>query len=289
MEGYTYRKSTVQAAMIGCINVFVLVVASVACYCLCLAYPVSWSLYPLMLFFLGARFRAINNISHECYHYSFCDSRDLNRTFGELFAILELSSFKTIQKEHFAHHKYLGDLERDLDLRGLGKYGLSREPSREVFFEHLKRALTLDWGRLPISICWFDRKSPVWARCVRIVFLGLLVGVAFCYLWYFIAFIILPYFYAFQVHKYLMDVIDHGGLVGNSDKYIKTRNFMVRNKVLSWVLLPRNDGYHLVHHLYPALSVEVLPKVHRFLLLDSRYGALCHDARSYLKKWSGLS
>lgn len=282
---FNYKKNTVEAFCILALCVGVPVFSGVSYYLLCLEFSGFWVLYPLMLFFLGTRFRALNNASHECCHGSFCVVRQLNDFFGEVFAVFELSSFAVVRREHLTHHRYLGDLEKDLDLSGLASYGLERYLNRNILFEHLRRALLLDGLRLPVSLCFFDLCSPLWAKICRFFFVFMLMGLAISFPVFFGLLVFLPYFYAFQIHKYLMDVIDHGGLIGNVSKYDKTRNFLVSNKFMSWLFLPRNDGYHLVHHLYPSLSVEVLPKMHKLLLERERYRQLSHGAVECLRKW----
>jgi len=38
-----------------------------------------------------------------------------------------------------------------------------------------------------------------------------------------------------------------------------------------WLLLPKNIGYHLEHHLFPTAPFHVLPALHMRLMLDPRY------------------
>lgn len=76
-------------------------------------------LLPLTMFYIGTRFRSINNMSHETFHFAFCNSPKINNIYGELFAIFEFSKFKSIRVEHLTHHKYLGDFNQDKDFAHL--------------------------------------------------------------------------------------------------------------------------------------------------------------------------
>lgn len=66
---------------------------------------------------------------------------------------------------------------------------------------------------------------------------------------------------------------------------MKTRNFIIDNKIISYFLLPRNDGCHLIHHLLPALAVEQFNKAHILLMEDTIYKNLDHQGLAQFKTW----
>lgn len=66
--------------------------------------------------------------------------------------------------------------------------------------------------------------------------------------------------------------MDHGGLL--KDVHLNaldmSRNLVVP-RLLRLVIFPRNDCYHLIHHLYPTLPVRYFDDVHSALLSDVEY------------------
>jgi fatty acid desaturase len=216
--------------------------------------------------FIGTRFRAINNMSHECGHHAFAASRRVNDAFGHLFALLELSAFRRISAEHQTHHRFLGDYARDLDFARLERFAFHEPIGRARIIGHVRDAVILRHLGVYFFCVLSDPHEPGWARCLRT---ALLLGVVTATIAFPVEaglFVLVPFIYAYQIDKYLMDYIDHGGLLRESSPVRMTRNVIVRNRVLRELFFPRTDCYHLVHHLFPFLSVEVLPAAHALLM-----------------------
>ena len=60
---------------------------------------------------------------------------------------------------------------------------------------------------------------------------------------------------------------------------------IIDNKIIAYFLLPRNDGYHLIHHLLPVLAVEKFNKAHILLMEDTTYKSLEHHGLAQFKAW----
>jgi fatty acid desaturase len=78
--------------------------------------------------------------------------------------------------------------------------------------------------------------------------------------------------FAYSAINYWTDCIDHGGLVGETDELAASRNLVVP-KILRVILFPRNDCYHLVHHLFPQVPTHHLDACHERLLDHPAYRA----------------
>ncbi|MBS9440389.1 fatty acid desaturase family protein [Photorhabdus heterorhabditis] len=241
--------------------------------------------FPLLSFFIGTRFRAVNNMSHECFHYSFCRSKKINDIFGELFSIIEFSKFKSIRREHLSHHKFLGDMDKDLDFIGIRNYGLHKKLCRKRLIRHLKQTFLLKQLKNTFFFVIYDNDAPKWANTLRIMYIFLLAIIIFLYPLYTFMFLLLPYCYFYQIQKHMTDVIDHGGLLNNIDPMSKTRNFIIKNKIISAILLPRYDGYHLVHHLFPWICVENHERAHEIMMENEIYRQKKHGAWEQVKEW----
>lgn len=256
----------------------------------------SWNVlffYPLVggvstlltIVFVGTRYRAINNMSHECIHGSYCDNPHLNEFFGELFAMLEFSKFKDIRWEHQTHHQFLGDFSKDMDFHNLEVYGFPRPLNRETIKEHLLRAFSLSHVPRYVFFIAFDRNAPLWANLMRAFYLGFILLMLVIFPIQMLLFLILPYLTVYQIHKYLADVLDHSGIISNSSEIYKTRNFVLENSFLRVLFFPRHDCYHLIHHLFPTLAVEEFEKAHAILLKEPSYFSLKHKAQEHISLW----
>lgn len=285
IKAINLKKSIIHSIFVAFYNVVIpWAIAIITCNLLALS-NIFYAIFPFVSFYIGTRFRAINNMSHECIHFSFCKSKRANELFGEIFAILEFSKFKSIRKEHLTHHKYLGDIDRDLDFNGLRKYGFHKRLTRLRVMKHFRETLFLKQIKDTFFFITYDKDSPFWANTLRLFYLVSLCFLLFTYpLWFLLLFII-PYCYFYQVQKHLTDVLDHGGLLNNSEPVQKSRNFIIKNPIMSALLMPRFDGYHLVHHLLPWLSVEKHHEAHKILLENEEYFKREHQAINHLKAW----
>lgn len=68
--------------------------------------------------------------------------------------------------------------------------------------------------------------------------------------------------------------MDHAGLVPTDDDLEASRNLLAP-RVVRWLFFPRNDCFHLVHHLFPHIPARHLEDSHEALLDDELY--VSHD------------
>lgn len=280
------KKSFVHAIGIAIINIGSPCVLAVLSWNILFFYPLVGSIFTLLtIIFVGTRYRAINNMSHECIHRSYCDNPHLNEFFGEFFAMLEFSTFKDIRREHQSHHLFLGDFSKDMDFHNLEVYGFCRPLNKEIIKEHLFRAISLSHLPNYVFFIAFDRNAPVWANFMRAFYLGFLFLMLATFSIPTLLFLVLPYLTVYQMHKYLADVLDHSGIILNLSEIYKTRNFVLENWFLRFLFFPRHDCYHLIHHLFPGLAVEQFKKVHAILLKEPNYFSLKHKAQEHISFW----
>lgn len=286
LQKILYRKSLTHAVIIALTHVMPPFFVAYIHYELLQNYfMVGISVLPFVMIFIATRFRAINNMSHECIHYSFCSNRQQNEIFGEIFSILEFSKFKSIRHEHMAHHRYLGDFQKDLDFKHLKRYGFWRPLNRATLKEHIFRSITLRHLPNYLFLIYYDKDAPLWSNISRILYISLLLIMGYFHIAALVMYVILPYVSFYQMHKYFIDVLDHGGLLNHQQEVEKTRNFILKNKIVNYLFFPRADGYHLIHHLMPALPIETFKKAHNILLQDPHYFSLQHSAREQIEAW----
>ncbi|MEM9963700.1 MAG: fatty acid desaturase, partial [Pseudomonadota bacterium] len=215
-------------------------------------YPVDvWSVVAIVLiiFFIGTRLRGFNNIVHECSHFAFTRDRASNIFFGRLCASLVLSCYKDYREEHMTHHAHLGDYERDMDLHGIQDLRIEDPLTPRTILRHLVSPLV----GLHLPYYLGANLSNRDGTPFLLLKYGLIVAAvaamaadplaATLFVW-------VPFVWVYSAINYWTDCIDHGGLIESEDDLESSRNVAVP-RALRWLLFPRNDSFHLVHHLFP--------------------------------------
>ncbi len=222
-------------------------------------------------FIIGTRLRGLNNIVHECSHFTFSQRREDNVFFGSLCASLVLSTYKGYREEHMTHHLHLGDYEKDLDLQGIQRLRLEEPLTLRTVGRHLLTAL------LGLHLPYYF-SADLSARDGR-MFQGLKVAIVAGALLFLVldpvaalVLIIVPFVWIYSAINYWTDCVDHGGLVESEDELEASRNFVVPAAIRA-LLFPRNDCYHLVHHLFPQVPSHHLEACHQRLLAHPEYRA----------------
>ncbi len=219
--------------------------------------------------FIATRLRGLNNIVHECSHTTFtCDTAS-NEAFGKVAAAVTFASFGTYRKEHMTHHSHLGDYEKDLDFKGIQAYRFELPLTARAVFRHVVTpvvglhlpvyarpdlsmqdgvyATALKYAILSAACCW----AAVDPLSAAVLFF-------------------LPWFWLFPAINYWTDCVDHAGLWRAADSLQTARNAVLPLS-LRWLLFPRNDCYHLIHHLFPGIPAQHLPACHGKLLECGAY------------------
>lgn len=258
------------------------IIAAAALGAILLSYPLSgWTgagIAVLMLF-VGTRMRGLNNIIHECSHATFSNVRVDNARIGKICAALLFNSFSAYRDEHLSHHAHLGDYEHDLDLQGIEGLKLHEDLSPMVVLRHFVTPLV---GRhlpyyLGLNMSAQDGPAFQWMK-VAVLTLVLLFTAFFPLTG--LLFIILPFVLVYSALNYWADCLDHAGIVATGDDLTASRNILAPG-VLRWLFFPRNDCYHLVHHLFPHIPARHLGASHELLTKDAIYAAQPNAVRGH--------
>lgn len=225
----------------------------------------------LIIVFIGTRLRGFNNIVHECSHFTFCERRPVNVWLGSLCACFILSSFKTYREEHLTHHAHLGDYAKDRDLSGIRDLRLEDPLDTRAVMRHLLNVLFCRHLKYYVSI----NLSAQDGLSFSVVKIAIISGALIFSLFDPVAAALLiwaPYILVFSAINYFTDCIDHGGLIEANDELESSRN-MVLPRYLRIILFPRNDCFHLVHHLFPQVPAKDLDVCHEQLMGHPIYRA----------------
>ena len=221
------------------------------------------------LLFIGTRMRGLNNIIHECSHYSFTEDKNDNILFGRIAATVLLSSFTAYRTEHMTHHAYLGDYEKDQDIRSLKPFKLesdlnARTIARHVLTPilgmHLPNYFRVDLSRRDGLVYAFFKAAMILATLALAVVDPVTAIVV----------VLVPVLWVYPGLNYWADCIDHAGILDREDPLESSRNWIVPVWA-RWLLFPRNDCYHLIHHLFPNVPSEHFENCHAMLMQEPAY------------------
>lgn len=259
----------------GYVMFYVLIIV----FCLVFGYillkgPVSLGDLALLAAFallVATRLRGLNNIVHECSHSTFCKGRKQNVLIGRVCASLTLSCFKKYRDEHLSHHAHLGDNELDRDFRKIKNLGLDEELNRSTIIRHIITPILGRHLQYYVSIDLSDDDGALfkWLR-VSLLFTAVLITAIEPV--YGTLLILTPYLFLYSALNYWADCMDHAGLISSEDEIDASRNILVP-RVVRWIFFPRNDSFHLVHHLFPTIPAVHLEISHDILTREPLYAA----------------
>lgn len=223
----------------------------------------------LAAFIISTRLRGLNNIVHECTHFTFAEKRADNVLLGNIAAAMILQSFDAYRKEHLTHHAHLGDYEKDLDIQGIQGYHLEDKLTWKTIARHIATpflGLHLP-GYFSVNLSAHDGVGYGLQKIALIVATAIFA--------YFnpqaaLFLVIIPFFWIFTAINYWTDCVDHGGIIGLEDELEASRN-MILPLFARVFLFPRNDCYHLIHHLFPTVPAQHLETCHDLLLENAAY------------------
>ncbi|MBQ0933572.1 fatty acid desaturase [Ideonella sp. 4Y16] len=238
-----------------------------------------WAI-PVSLLMLGNRQRALGNLLHDAAHRNFSRNRRVNDLVTRaLIAPLLFQSLSRYRELHFRHHQGLGAAGTDPDLIPIPPEKAGswvRAVTLNIF--SLRAWLGSTWGHL------IDGAVPLWRRmyvlawwaalmAVLAAAVGAQATVAMLALW------LAARATTFHVITTFREMCDHHGLTPGG-VFSFTRDIRAAGL---WSLLfhPRNNAYHLTHHLLPAVPYYRLPEAQRVFSALPEYRAKAEVCRTY--------
>ena len=226
------------------------------------AWGLAWT--PLALLLLGNRQRALGNLLHDAGHRNLCRHHLINDGLAHvLIAPLLFADLEHYQTTHFRHHQWLGRPEADPDFlvppTTMPRHWAMRY--RDCTFQRAAWWGSL-WGHLaqPELSGWARAHIVLWWTIVLAVMhalVGLNITAHAVGLW------LLARASTFHLITTFREMCDHHGLRPGG-VFSFTRD-VVGHRLLRTLLHPRHNGYHLTHHLMPAVPYYRLPQAHELL------------------------
>ena len=218
-------------------------------------------LAPLAILVLANRQRALGNILHDAGHRNLWRERWINDLVARvLVAPFVFASLSAYQADHFKHHLSLGDAGNDPDL-----LPIPAAPPRHWLTSYLRyvTALPAWWGSVAGHLGAHAVPLPAklfivgwWAALLALMdaLAGEVFTLAFAALW------LTARATLFHLITTFREMCDHFGL-RPAGIFAFTRDTACHG-FWRWVIHPRNNGYHLTHHLLPAVPYYRLPEAH---------------------------
>ncbi|PTB17558.1 fatty acid desaturase [Trinickia symbiotica] len=242
----------------------------------------GWWSAPAVVVWIGNRQRALGNLLHDAAHRNLACSSFINDTLARLcIAPALLNSLALYRELHARHHAWLGDPRFDPDYiavrpepgeswyKPFFKVSLTLPAWLASTFGHV-RLLRLTWLQLCGIIAW-------WAAILGAITLAWGAHVA----GHFVCFWMLARATVFHVITTFRELCDHFGLrPGGIFHY--TRD-VSSDSLWRWIIHPRNNGYHLTHHLIPSIPYHRLAHAHRALLALPAFAGAARVCHTYFR------
>jgi fatty acid desaturase len=220
-----------------------------------------WTL-PFALLIVGNRQRALGNILHDAAHRNLTRDRQVNDLIARvLLAPLLFLSLSHYRDLHFRHHVDLGAQGTDPDLIAIPPEKVrSWTIAVAVNVLSIRAVLGSTFGHLP------DRGVPLTARLYIVAWWIALVAVVASATGVHAAVAAFAFWLCaratfFHLITTFREMCDHHGLAPGG-VFSFTRD-ITASGVWSWLIHPRNNAYHLTHHLLPAIPYYRLPEAQR--------------------------
>lgn len=248
--------------------------------------------YLLAVIIIGARMHAIAVLMHDATHYRFLKNRKWNDLITNYTTMYPL--FLTIEdyrRNHLAHHQNLNTDEDPDWVSKLGRREFTFPKSKQEFLFTLSTYLVLYQGVK--DAIWFvqrfgmlkgnkDNAAQKPSKLPKLLFYVLLiVGLSWFGLWAtFLLFWVVPYFSTFLMFQYIRSVSEHFGEMEN-EHLLNASRTVKTNFLEKFLIAPHNVGYHIEHHLYPAVPFYNLPKLHDLLMENNDFKEKSHLTNGY--------
>ncbi|WP_414573691.1 fatty acid desaturase [Nostoc sp. CCY 9925] len=243
---------------------------------------ITFYFYPLAVFIIGARQRALATLLHEAAHGILAKNRHLNFVIGTFFSgYLIFQNFTSYKNSHLLlHHGHFGNPMLDPDYLSHINQGLyDKIPPKTFFIKNIIMPFFLiktpSYLKFLMQYRILDRNRITLEGYLMFVYL-LIIVIVLCSInlnfWKIIGlFWLIPYLTSFQIIGWFIELSEHYPLMQCSDiDLYMTRNR--KNNVLEFFLsCIHNEQYHLDHHLNTKTPFWNLPKAHKIRLQDDNY------------------
>jgi fatty acid desaturase len=252
---------------------------SVIAAAITLFYLQPWC-YPISVILIGSRQRALGALSHEAIHRRVAKSSTLNYFIGTfLTGYLIIQEHHTYQDTHIRkHHIFLGDPKIDTDYRyhideKLYQFHDVKDFIRQFILKPLFLLKTFSYLWPLLRWRMFPRKKHFMYFLKMYAYLILIVATLAWFHWlkYLLLLWVIPLITSAGMISWFNEIAEHYPLVGkyNLDLWMTRNRFS--HPLEHFIFNNHNENYHLVHHLFPAITFWNAKKAHEVLMQDPDY------------------
>lgn len=239
----------------------------------------GWAVAPSLLI-LGNRQRALGNVLHDLSHRNVSRRAKVNDFVARgLVAPLCFADFDHYRKTHLAHHMHLGHPQHDPDF--MPSAGPDRSCWRETFVANVVSP-KLWFGTLAGDFVKPLRRSK--RLYMALWWGGLLTAIGATTGWEtsatFLALWLAARASVFFLITLFREMCDHFGR--DPGGIFQFSRDITAGGPLGWLIHPKNNGYHLTHHLLPTVPYYHLPAAHSALQGLSVFQSQAQVCTSYL-------
>jgi fatty acid desaturase len=249
----------------------------------------AWEFFPLWvaipvylvaIVIIGARQRGLRVNNHQATHNALAKNPQLNYWLSTIFcAWLVLESHSGFDDTHNSrengHHSNLGTA-KDVDHLSVVSAGLYGAVTVVRYLWSLPLH-TPNYLKFLFSNRIFNPRENRQERVIRLFYFG---SIAFLFIYTgfgteFLLYWLVPLFTIANWIGSFIQVAEHYPLMMQSEP---VDIYLSRNRILSpfWNFFvgTHQEGYHLIHHLYPKLPMWNMSKAHQILMSDPAYAAI---------------
>jgi fatty acid desaturase len=255
----------------------------------------KWWLYPFAIFLIGTRQHALGIMAHESVHFAVASRRFWNDLLGNLFAAYPLTySVQGYRTNHLRHHRWL-ETAKDPERTALDLYPDEwTYPMRRLRFYTLlvRDALLLKQVQAfdLVRYVWEVPSGAGWQVLGVLLYQGTMAFVAWRtgFIWTYVLLWLFPLFSVAIMCFRIRTAAEHSAIGHPEDRYTRetpdtlaTTRTTVGGPIGKFLFAPHNMAYHIEHHLYPAVPVFRLKKLHETLLQIPEYAARARVSHGY--------
>jgi fatty acid desaturase len=240
--------------------------------------------YCFVVVAIGARQRGLRVNNHQATHKALAKNGTLNFVLATLFsAWLVLESFTGFDDSHNSrengHHPNLGTA-KDVDHMAVVRTGLYDSVVSREAIKHYLWSIPLNTPKYLLFLLTnriFNPREKLLERVIRLSYFGVISalmiymgwGIEFCLYW------IVPLLTTANWIGSFIQLAEHYPLMVTAKP---VDIYLSRNRILppywNFLVSTHQEGYHLIHHLYPKLPMWNMRKAHRILMKDPAYAAV---------------
>lgn len=260
------------------------------------------SVYLLAALIIATRQHAMGVIMHDTAHYRLFTHRGANDMICNIFCGFPngfaISRYRRI---HLAHHRFI-NTDKDPDWQHIKEGGAewhwpkSKADAIMVFLGDFSGwnmfrmgKLTATWSPLPVLFNFNESKASL-TSLERWSFITFWLLIAFVLTWtqtwlYFFLIWLIPQLTIVNGTARVRMISEHIGLEDNNE--LTQSRHVEGNWWEKMCLSPLNSNFHLAHHLFPAVPLYNLPKLHDLLMSDPVYRTKAKIYPNYLSLKNG--